>query len=424
MGSLLASLFGMAHFGPSQGVGDSNHWITQRVGTQTHAGSMVNEHNALELPVVYSAIGIIADGVAQLPVSIVRKSTENVDGKVMEKREPLHDHPLDMVLNLRANKYMSAFTFQNTYMGHVLGWGNGYAEIQHNGAGDVVGLWPLLPDRTWPVCASNGEVRFETQIDGKIISLPHDKVLHIPAMGFDGLIGYSQLYMARQAIGLGKSLEEHGGKFFANEARSGGFIEHPGKLGDRAKKNLADSVQEQGGLENAQRIKVLEEGAKFHAITIPPDDAQFLETRQFQLEEIARMYRVPPHMLQSQAKVTSWGTGITQMSLGFVRYTLSPWLVRAEQEFTYKLLGEAERDIYLKHNVAGLLRGDAAARGAYYTQALSPTSGWMKKNEVRALEDLDPDEEEESPEPPMAMPPQFPPAAPADDEEEDDNEAE
>lgn len=382
---MLAAIFGSS-FGSSHSVADSDGWFLRPSGTPTHAGPAVNEHTALELPVVYSAIGIISDGKAQLPIDIGRK--------VGEKREAVDGHSLDRVLNLRANPYMSAFTLRSTVQSHSLGWGNGYAEIVRNGRGEVVELWPLLPDRTWPV-RRDGEVQYRTTIAGKTYVLPQDRILHIPAMGFDGLIGYSPLYMARQGIGLGKALEEHGGKFFANEARSGGFIEYPGKLGDPGRKNLRESVNEQGGLENAHRIKILEEGAKFHATTITPEDAQFLQTRQFQIEEIARLYRIPLFMLQSHAKDTSWGTGIGQMQLGFLQYTLAPWIIRWEQEMSFKLLSEKERadGLYIRHNVAGLLRGDSKSRSEYYTKALSPQSGWMGRNEVRALEDLNPEME-------------------------------
>lgn len=376
-------------FGPSQTLSNGGGWLSTRLGLPTWAGTTVTPQSALGQTAVYSAIGIISDVAAQLPIDIFQK-----DG---EKRVPLDAPVLSDLLNVRPNTFMSAITFRNTIQAHVLGWGNGYAEIERNGAGEPVGLWPLLPDRTCPVMKS-GKLKYQTQIDGTTFILDPDNVLHISGMGFDGLKGYSPLELAREAIGLGFALEEHGGKFFANESRSGGFVQHPGRLGDTGTKNLRDSVNDQGGLDQAHRIKVLEEGAKFIATTIAPEDAQFLQTRGYQVEEVARLYRVPLFMLQSHSKDTSWGSGLTQMSVGFVTYTMNPWLIRWEQEMDYKLLSEEQRaaGAYIKHNPTALLRGDPAARSTYYTAALSPTTGWMGRNEVRALEDLNPEDPEET----------------------------
>ncbi len=375
----LVSIMAMA-FGPSNSVSDPNFWNFNR-GLATHAGTTVNEFNSYELPVVYSAISIIADAIAQLPIDVGRRDGDN--------RNTIENHSLIDVLNVRANPRMSAFTQRNVGQSHALGWGNSYAEVQRDGTGQIVGLWPLLPDRTHPIVV-NGEIWFATTIGGQTIRLPSDKVLHIPALGFDGLQGWSPLAMARQAIGLGKSLEEHGGKFFANEARSGGFWVHPGRLSDTAIKNLEESIEQRGGLTNAQRVKILEEGLVYQATTIAPEEAQFLQTRQFQIEEIARMYRVPLFMLQSHSKDTAWGTGIAEMSLGFLVFTLTPWIVRTEQEMTHKLLTPAERasGFYIKHTVASLLRGDPAARAEFYSKAIA--AGWMTVDEVRALEDMNP----------------------------------
>jgi len=383
-------------FGPSQTLGNPDGWLAKIVGAPTWAGTSVTEQNALRLTAVYAAIGIISDVASQLPIDLGRK----VDGR----REELDAPDLHYLLNVRANPYMSAITFRNTLQAHVLGWGNGYAEIQRNGAGEPIGLWPLLPDRTGPEMI-NGRLRYTTAIDGVRHVLNPENVLHVSGMGFDGMIGYSPIQMAKEAIGLGLALEEHGGKFFANESRSGGFLMHPGKLGKEGVKNLRDSVNDQGGLEEAHRMKVLEEGTKFVATTIAPEDAQFLQTRAHQVEEIARLYRVPLFMMQSHSKDTSWGTGLTQMATGFIQYTMTPWFIRWEQEYEYKLLSEEQRaeGAYIRHNATGLLRGDPAARATYYTAALSKATGWMVQAEVRELEDLNPLDDEEDPEPAPAL---------------------
>ncbi len=385
---MLASL--VAIFGPSDSLSNDQGWFTRAFGLPTHAGPVVNEQTALELPVVYSAIGIIADAVAQLPVVVGKKTGD--------KREVLPDHPLMRVMNVRANPWMSAFTQRQTSLSHCLGWGNGYTEVQRDAGGRVVALWPLLPDRTWPE-ARDDKIEFRTHVGGKQFLIPHERVLHVPAMGFDGLIGYSPIQLARQAIGLGKATEEYGSKFFANESKSGGFFTHPGQLGSTALENLRSSLGEdgQGGLTNAHRVKILEEGMQFLATTIPPEDAQFLQTRQHQVEEVARLYRVPLFMLQSAMKNTAWGTGLSEMSLGFLIYTLMPWINRTEQEYTEKLLTPQERaaGLFIKLNPAGLLRSDIKSRGEWYTKALNPVTGWMNRNEARTREDLNPEDEVE-----------------------------
>jgi HK97 family phage portal protein len=194
--------------------------------------------------------------------------------------------------------------------------------------------------------------------------------------------------MAREAVGLGLAMERFGAKFFANDTKSGGFIQYPGRLGPQAQQNLQESLDEQGGLSNAHRVKVLEEGAKFVQTTIPPEDAQFLGSREFQIAEIARIYNVPLWMIQSHEKTTSWGSGIEQMGLGFVRYTLQPWLVRWEQEANRKLFTRQEREAgyFVKFNVSALERGDTSARINYYASGIQ--NGWLNRNEARAKEEM------------------------------------
>lgn len=377
-------------FAGANNVSSDGHWLTRIIAPLSHAGTAVNEQRALQLTAVYAAVGILADGLAQLPVDSFQKKR---DGRGRDKRP---DAPATRLLGEAPNPFMTAFSFRNALQAHGVTWGNGFAEIQRNGGGDPIGLWPLLPDRTRPVTErqEDGQVRlfYETSVDGQYFRLPPEDVLHIPGMGFDGIRGYSPIQLARNAVGLGLALEEFGSKFFANDAKSGGVIEHPGKLSEQAKQNLRESHEMQSGLSNAHRVKILEEGMQFKNISIPPEDAQFIKTREFQTEEIARLYRIPLFMLQSHAKDTSWGTGIAEQSLGFLRYTLEPWLIRWEQEVNRKLFTDAERraGMFFKHNVAGLLRPDPAGRAAFYTQALDPKTGWLLRDEVRELEDRNP----------------------------------
>ena len=376
-------------FGPittAQGGGGFFHAIG---GPRTQAGVNVSEFNAVTLPAVYASIRIIADAISMLPVKVARQ----VDS---DRTEYHPEHPAHLLLNQAPNSRMSAFTYRNTLLHHMLGWGNGYSEIQRTAGGRPVALWLALPDRTWPELQPNGDLRYNSTINGQPEDLDPSDVLHIPALGFDGIVGYSPIAVSRQSIGLGLAMQEFGGKFFANDSKSGGFLKHPKVLGEQAQKNLRSSFTRQGGLDQSHIPKILEEGMDYVPTTINPEDAQFLESREFEVAEIARIFGVPLHMIQSVNGSTSWGSGLEEMSLGFVRYTLAPWMTRQEQEWNLKLLTDREREqgYYIKHDVQDLLRGDAKARAEYNTKALDPKTGWMTENEVRNREDLNPVDEQ------------------------------
>ena len=288
---------------------------------------------------------------------------------------------------------MSSFVFRETLMTHLLLWGNAYAQIIRNGKGEVVALYPLMPNRMEVNRDKNGKLYYlySTQSDdaptmkGSTVYLDPSEVLHIPGLGFDGLVGYSPIAMAKNAIGLAIATEEFGAKFFANGAAPSGVLEHPGTIKDPTK--VREAWQSQfGGSSNSGKVAVLEEGMKYTPISISPEQAQFLETRKFQINEIARIFRVPPHMVGDLEK--SSFSNIEQQSLEFVKYTLEPWLVRWEQSMIRSLLTPSEKqDYFIKFNVDGLLRGDYASRMSGYATARQ--NGWMSANDIRELENLD-----------------------------------
>ena len=382
-------------FGASQPVSADNHWIIRSMGAKTNAGVSVSESSALTFPAVYAAVNLLSSTVAQLPLALFQKNGRGAD--------IVSEHPLCDVLRLKPNDFMTAFHQRQTVQHHVVLWGNGYMEIERNGRGETVGLYPLLPDRTRPTKKAGEALSYTTTIDSRQFVLPAENVAHVKALGFDGYCGISPLAMFRQAVGLGLAMEEFGGKFFANDAKSGGFLQHPGKLSEPAQKNLADSINAQGGLDKAHRVKVLEEGMKFVSTTIPPEDAQFLSSREFQVAEIARIYGIPGPLIGSMEKTSSWGSGIEQLMIGFVQWTMQPWLIQWEQELTLKLLTQAERDdeMFIKFNINALLRGDMASRSNFYNRAIN--DGWMTRNEVRAKEDLNPLEGLDDPLVPLNM---------------------
>jgi len=288
---------------------------------------------------------------------------------------------------------MTSFVFRETLMSHLLLWGNAYAQVLRNGRGQPIALYPLLPNKMEVSRAANGELIYTYRRDSEesrinpnsgTVTLRRDEILHIPGLGFDGLIGYSPIAMAKNAIGMSLATEEYGASFFANGANPGGVLEHPGVIKDiqRVKDSWNSAYQGSG---NAHRIAVLEEGMKFQAIGIPPEQAQFLETRKFQINEIARIFRIPPHMVGDLEK--SSFSNIEQQSLEFVKYTLDPWVVRWEQSLQQSLLLPSEKNsIFIKFNVDGLLRGDYQSRMNGY--AVGRQNGWLSANDIRELEDM------------------------------------
>lgn len=386
-----------AVFGQSQAPSDPNHWIIRSLGGgKTSAGVMVAENTAMQLPVVYACVNRISNPIARFPVKIFRSRAGG-------GAEEVTDHPLSQRLGLRPNEFMSSRTLRKTVQGHALLWGNGYVEIERNEKGQAIGLWPLLPWATSPH-RDGDSLFYRTTIGGTQYKIDQLDVLHIMDISQDGYVGLSPIAMAREALGLTKALETFGGKFFANDAKSGGFLLHPGKLSAAAHQNLrgpngekradpanpASRLDAQSGLDNAHRVKVLEEGMKYVPTTIPPEDAQFLGTRLAQIAEIARMYDVPLILLQSHDGVPSWGAGIEQLMIGFVRQTIEPLVAAWEQELNWKLFTEEERDhgYYVKFNMNALLRGDMAARAAFY-KSLFEVAG-LSPNQICALEDMDP----------------------------------
>src|SRR5215469_18607715 len=239
--------------------------------------------------------------------------------------------------------------------------------------------------------ANNGRLVYTYKSDRDVITFSREQILHIPGLGFDGLIGYSPIAMAKNAVGMSIATEEYGAKFFANGANPGGVLQHPGTIKDiqRLKDSWNSSYQ---SASNAHKMAILEEGMKFKQVTIPPEQAQFLETRKYQIGEIARIFRVPPHMVGDLDK--SSFSNIEQQSLEFVKYTLDPWVVRWEMSLGQALILPGEKTTMLiKFNLDGLLRGDYRTRMLGYSTGIQ--NGFLSVNDVRALEDLKllPDEE-------------------------------
>lgn len=351
------------------------------------SGKNVNERTAMQMTAVYACVRILSEAIAGLPLHLYRYAEDGSKTKAI-------DHGLYSLLHDEPNPEMTSFVFRETLMTHLLLWGNAYAQIIRNGKGEVLALYPLMPNKMQVDRDDNGQLyytysRTKEEANAKdsesnVKLSPYD-VLHIPGLGFDGLVGYSPIAMAKNAIGMAMACEEFGAKFFANGASPSGVLEHPGILKDPAK--VRDSWNAAyGGSANSHKVAVLEEGMKYSPISISPNEAQFLETRKFQINEIARIFRVPPHMVGDLEK--SSFSNIEQQSLEFVKYTLDPWVIRWEQSLARALFSPDEKHTYFfKFNVEGLLRGDYQSRMTGYATARQ--NGWMSANDIRELEDLD-----------------------------------
>ena len=350
------------------------------------SGKQVTERSAMQMTAVYSCVRILSEAVAGLPLHLYRY-------KEGGGKEKAIDLPLYRLMHDQANPEMSSFVFRETLMTHLLLWGNAYAQIIRNGKGEVIALYPLMPNKMRVDRDENGNLYYEyvhssdeaDTMKNTTVRLTPYNVLHIPGLGFDGLVGYSPIAMAKNAIGMAIACEEYGAKFFANGAAPSGVLEHPGVIKDPQK--VREAWQSQfGGSQNANKIAVLEEGMKYTPISISPEQAQFLETRKFQINEIARIFRVPPHMVGDLEK--SSFSNIEQQSLEFVKYTLDPWVMRWEQSLSRALFTEEEKKtLFFKFNVEGLLRGDYQSRMNGYATARQ--NGWMSANDIRELENMD-----------------------------------
>ncbi len=352
----------------------------------TTSGKAVTERTAMQMTAVYSCVRILAEAVAGLPLHLYRYTSDGGKEKAV-------GHPLYLLLHDEPNPEMTSFVFRETLMTHLLLWGNAYAQVIRNGKGEVMALYPLMPNRMTVDRDNAGRLYYKYQknssdaptMEGSPFLLKPSDVLHIPGLGFDGLVGYSPIAMAKNAIGLAIATEEYGAKFFANGATPGGLLEYPGTVKD------PDRIRESwnrgfAGSGNANKVAILEEGMKYTPISISPEQAQFLETRKFQINEIARIFRVPPHMVGDLEK--SSFSNIEQQSLEFVKYTLDPWVVRWEQSLSRALLTvDEKKGFFFKFNVEGLLRGDYQSRMNGYATARQ--NGWMSANDIRELENLD-----------------------------------
>lgn len=329
---------------------------------RSDAGVMVNEKQAMRITTAFACVAIISSDLAALPLPVLQRMP---DGSIREATE----HRLYPILQFEPNANMTSMVFRSALGASALGWGNSYTFIRRDRAARVVELVPLPSEKTSPVMMAakpeaglvKKKLMYATTAteDGLPSYLDPENVLHIPGLSFDGYVGMSPIQTCKNAFGIALAAEKFGAQLFGNGAKASGVLSHPGQLGTVALENLKKSMREIVTGENALRPLVLEEGMKWEQTTINPNDAQFLETRRFQREEIAALYRVPMHLLQSLERATN--NNIEHQSLDYIRYCLRPWAVRIEQEINRKLLSG---DFFVEHDFNAFQRGDYASQVA------------------------------------------------------------
>lgn len=344
------------------------------------SGIGVSETTALNYAAVWSAVNLIASDVASLPLVLYKRSSDG--GK-----DRFPTHPLYRLLHDRPNPEMTSVVFRKALQAHVLTWGNGYAEIERDQADRPRALWLLTPDRVTPFRPS-----YDAPLQYRVVNpgggdtvLDQRDMLHVPGLGWDGTQGYSVIHKARESIGLGVASERFGATFFGNGATFGGVLSFKGpKPTELSDKNYVDALtQKHQGVSRAHKILAVYNDATYSRLGIPPNDAQFLETRQFQITEIARWFNLPPHKIGDLTRATF--SNIEQQSIDYYTTTLIPWLTVWEQELGFKLIASLEQNSQLIEHVAdGLLRGDSVGRGASYTSQFQV--GGITPDEVRASE--------------------------------------
>jgi HK97 family phage portal protein len=351
-------------------------------GSQSISGEVVTEETALTYSAVWNAITLISGTIGSLPLHLMRP-----DGR--DKKQATEQN-LYHVLHTQYNPFMTAMAGRECMTAHILTWGNGYAEIVRDGYGDVRALWPIAPNRV-SVSMEEGNLIYTIRlVDGAEVALPREKILHIAGLGFDGFQGYSIIAMARKSIGLSMAMETFGSRYFGHGTHPSAVVTHPNQVKDP--KKMREALSEvYAGLGNSHRLMLLEDGMDIKNIGIPPEDSQFLESRQFQVPEVARWFNLPPHKLKDLTK--SSFNNIEAEQASFITDSILPWLIRFEQNYNMQLITPAQqkRGFYFKHIVEGLLRANSIDRSAFYKALIS--IGVMTPNEAREKEDLNPSDD-------------------------------
>jgi HK97 family phage portal protein len=364
--------------------GDRSPWGDfwfEPVTMRTSSGLRVSADNALRVAAVYASVRILAETMASLPFVLYRQRADGGKDKVT-------DHWLYRLLARRPNRYQNPYEWREMLQGHMALRGNAYNRIVANSQGEITELVPIHPDRIKMELTPAGDYRYRvTDRLGAESIVPRGEIWHLRGLSSDGLMGMSPIDLARESLGMALAAQDYGARFFANDAKpTGGWIEFPGTFKDNeAKKVFRESYHQAQSGANRGKVLVLENGMKFHEVGVTNKDAQFLELRKFQITDIARLFRVPPHMIADLERATF--SNIEQQSLEFVMHTMTPWAERWEASIESELLFDGD-DLEVEFDFANLMRGDAASRSSYYQSGIQ--NGWLTRNEARISENLNP----------------------------------
>ena len=359
----------------------SGEFWFESVAARVSSGMRVSPDSALRLAAVYACVRILAETMASLPLVVYQRRADGSKDRVT-------DHWLYRLMAKRPNRFQNPFEWREMLQGHLVLRGNAYNQIISNPQGEIIELMPIHPDRVKIELLPSGEYRYRvTDRSGTDMILPRGEVWHLRGLSSDGLMGMSPIDLARENLGMALAAQDYGARFFANDAKpTGGWIEFPGSFKDiEAKKVFRESYQQAQSGANRGKVLVLENGMKFHEVGVTNKDAQFLELRKFQITDIARLFRVPPHMIADLDRATF--SNIEQQSLEFVMHTMTPWAERWEASIESELLLQSD-EIEIEFDFANLMRGDAASRSSYYQSGIQ--NGWLTRNEARMAENLKP----------------------------------
>jgi len=383
MGFFTKFLTEKRHWPMGSGVVGENPWaIADFIGSPTNSGAIVSEETALAVTTVWSCIKILAWTQASLPLITYKRLKPR--GKDRAPNHPLYD-----LLHTKPNDEQTSFEFRSLLSVHQNLWGAGLAEIEFK-KGTPVALWPIPP---WAVKIkkkdSKSTLFYEINLGNgepkKMI--PYYKMLVFPSLQTNQYDWKSPIQVHRETIGYSMALTDFGALTFGQGTNPSGVIYHPSRLKEQSEKDMREAMSKYAGLSRSHRLMLLEEGMKFERIGLPPEDAQYLESRKFSVADIARIYNIPLHLLQDHEKSTSWGSGIEELNLGFVTFTLRPYLVQFEQEIHRKLFYDSKK-YFAEFLIEGLLRGKLTER--YNAYQIGRNGGWLSANDIRAFENLNP----------------------------------
>ena len=361
------------------------------LGLRTASGARVTPQTALTLPTVFACVRVLAESFSVMPFTLYRGGRRS--GRVT-------DHWLHRLFSRRPNRFQTPFEWRLMLMGHLALRGNAFCQITANSRGEVEELLPLHPDRMQVEMLDNGSYRYRyTDQTGQPIYYARTEVWHLRGLSADGIVGMSPIEVAREAIGEGLAMQSYSSRFFANDARPGGWIEVPGSFSDKATRDdFRQSWQQTYGGKNTRKVAVLERGMKYHELSLNNSDAQFIEARGYKVPEICRIFRVPPHKVADLTRATF--SNIESQSIEFWTDTMLPWAKCWESSVEFFLLGP-DTDLEVEFDMRAMMRGDSKSRTAYYQGGIM--AGWLTRNEARVSEGYDPIEGLDDPLQPLNM---------------------